>query len=97
MTYNFNKLCLFSYLYPNLFSFSSDADVRREGKEIGRRETLVEMVCPKLRKGKSAEVISAELDIDINIINHLCNIASSFAPNYDEDKILDKYLSEYFN
>ena len=78
-------------------TFCHDADVRREGKEIGRRETLVEMVCPKLRKGKSAEVISAELDIDINIINHLCNIASSFAPNYDEDKILDKYLSEYFN
>ncbi|MBE5946665.1 MAG: Rpn family recombination-promoting nuclease/putative transposase [Lachnospiraceae bacterium] len=78
-------------------TFCHDADVRREGKEIGRRETLVEMVCPKLRKGKSAEVISTELDIDINIINHLCNIASSFAPNYDEDKILDKYLAEYFD
>ena len=78
-------------------TFCHDADVRREGIEIGKEAKLIEIVCRKLRKGKTVDVISNELDEDVMLVNNICNIASSFAPNYDEEKILDKYLDEYFN
>ena len=86
-------------------TFCHDADVRREGKEIGieigkeigKEAKLIEIVCRKLRKGKTVDIISNELDEDVMLVNNICNIASSFAPNYDEEKILDKYLDEYFN
>ena len=86
-------------------TFCHDADVRREGKEIGieigkeigKEAKLIEIVCRKLRKGKTVDIISNELDEDVMLVNNICNIASSFAPNYVEEKILDKYLDEYFN
>ena len=86
-------------------TFCHDADVRREGKEIGieigkeigKEIKLITQVCRKLRKGKSVECIAEELEEDVSVVTNICDIASAFAPDYDEEKIMDKYLDEYFD
>ena len=82
-------------------TFCHDADVRREGIEIGKEiglsqgqdKKLIVQICRKLRKGKSVESIAEELEEDVSVVVNICDIASAFAPDYDEEKILEKYLS----
>ncbi len=76
-------------------TFCHDADVRREGIEIGKDGKLVELVCRKLRKGKSTDMIVTELEEDRDVIGNICEIAHNFAPGYEEDKILEEYIARY--
>lgn len=77
-----------------------DAGVRdgiQEGIEKGIREgesrLLIKMICRKLKKGEDPGSILAELEEDGGLIRKICEIAQSFAPEYDCDKIY-KSLSE---
>jgi hypothetical protein len=59
-----------------------------EGIEEGEERQLIKMVCRKLRKGKSVELIADELEEDEARIKAICDAAEAFAPDYDEEKVI---------
>ena len=62
------------------------------GKEIGKESFRIELVCKKLRKGKSWEEIADELEADAALIRSICELASSFAPEYDSKMVIDAWM-----
>ena len=62
------------------------------GKEIGKKSFRIELVCKKLRKGKSWEEIADELEEDATLIRSICELASSFAPEYDSKMVIDAWM-----
>lgn len=66
-----------------------------QGRTIGRFEgenrKLTEMVCKKLQKGKSPEIIADELEEEIDQIQSICKVAFLYAPRYDCDKVYDAW------
>ena len=67
---------------------------REEGQSEGRLSLLVQQVCQKLKKGLSPETISEHLEIDIEQISLICDIAKDYAPEYDINIIISKLLSK---
>ncbi len=69
---------------------------RQEGREVGQQEgrqlTLIGLVCRKLKRNKSPEVIAAELEEDPATIRQICAAAAAFEPDYDEQAILSAIL-----
>ena len=65
-----------------------------KGIEKGKQRLLVELICKKLAKGKTAEIIAEELEEDLEKIQQITGVASSFAPDYDYDKICEEYMKE---
>ena len=61
---------------------------REEGREEGEERCLIKMICRKLRKGKAPEQIADELEEDEEHIKELCDVAEEFAPDYDEEKVM---------
>ncbi len=61
------------------------------GMQIGRDTMLVEMVCCKLRKGKSAEQIADELEAELEVIEAICKAAESAAPEYDSGVVYQNW------
>lgn len=59
-----------------------------DGKEEGRLECLIKMVCKKLAKGKTLSLIAEELEEDTETVAEICETAERFAPEYDCEKIL---------
>jgi len=57
------------------------------GEEVGRNMMLVEMVCCKLRKGKTVEQIADELEAELEVIESICKAAESAAPEYDSEAV----------
>ena len=57
-------------------------------------QTLISQVVRKLRKGKSVEQIADELEEDTVMIAPICKAAEEFAPEYDEEKVFRKLISE---
>ena len=64
-----------------------------EERAEGQKLKLVDLICRKLKKQKSPEVISEELEEDLSLIQTICEIASQFAPEYDCNKILEAWNS----
>lgn len=60
---------------------------REEGRKEGSEFKLLEQISKKLQKNKSPEVIADELEEDIENIIQICNVASSFAPDYNIEQI----------
>ena len=54
-----------------------------EGHDAGRMETLVELVCQKTSRGMTAEEIAENLEIDIQVVKRICEIARKYEPEYD--------------
>lgn len=82
-------------------TFVHDIDVRREGRmegiELGESLTKISLVCKKLRKGKSVEMIADEMEENVSKIADMCDIASEYAPGYDEDKVWEAYVYKYMD
>ena len=57
------------------------------GLEKGQTMKLIELICKKLNKGKTAADISDELEQDFAVIDMICRVAESFGPGYDVEKI----------
>lgn len=64
----------------------SDA-IEERGIARGEKRKLIELVCRKLRKGKSFSVIVDELEEDEESLMDIYNEALKAAPDYDEDKV----------
>lgn len=83
----------------SIFEFDQelhDKTIRQEswedGRIEGRIESRVTQVCRKLRKGKNAETIADELEEDIAEVRLICEVAETFAPEYDEEAVFHKLL-----
>ncbi len=76
-----------SFLNAMLDSFE---DGRDEGRREGRELQLVELICKKLSKGKSIETIADELEEPMEHIKEICDVASTHAPDYDPEVILNE-------
>ena len=61
-----------------------------EGLERGKWMKTISLVCRKLARGKSPEEIAEDLEEEASVIAPICEVAGSFAPGYDADKIYEK-------
>lgn len=80
----------------SIFEFDQELHnrtLREEGFEDGYAQgaetVLISQICRKLQKNKSPEVIADELEEDIATIQPICDVAATFAPEYDVKKIYD--------
>ena len=55
--------------------------------ERGEDSKLVKLICKKLSKGKSVDIIADEVEEDIELVQKICDVADMFAPDYDVDTI----------
>ena len=73
-------------------------DSRREGLKKGlakgELKDLVGLICRKLSKGKTPEMIAEELDEDAGKVQHICDVAAKYAPNYNVEKITRKLMAD---
>ena len=67
--------------------------VREEGYEYGELSHLVKLVCRKLEKNKTSEIIAEDLEEDPETINRICKIAAPYAPDYDVKAIVEQLQS----
>ena len=72
---------------------------RREGRTIGSIEganrKIISLICRKLAKSKSAGMIAEELEEDdVEYIQHICEVAEKYAPDYDADRIYGELYPE---
>lgn len=58
-----------------------------EGIKEGELRFLIKMVCKKLEKGKDMGNILAEIEEEKTLLREICDVAQSFAPEYDVEKI----------
>ena len=65
-----------------------------EGKLEGEEHKLVELVCKKLRKEKSAEVIAEELEEEPEKIQSICEAAVAYAPEFECDKVYQAWKTK---
>ena len=59
-----------------------------DGFHNGELSKLIKQICRKLQKDKSPETIADELEEDYNTVKHICDVAKTFAPEYDAKEIL---------
>ena len=65
-----------------------------KGIAEGELALLVRMVCRKFSKGLSPEQIADHLETDIEQIVKICNVASSYAPDYDTERIVNELMNK---
>ena len=61
-----------------------------QGQAKGEKLNMIRLVCKKLRKGKTPEEISEDLEEDMEVILRICNAANEYAPDYDAEAIYTK-------
>lgn len=89
------EMCIFEYdEEETLRQIGEDkfAEGRLEGKREGRLEARVQLICKKLRKGKSPEIIAEELEAELSEILSICETAKMCAPEYDWEEVCEKLL-----
>lgn len=69
------------------------AEGRIEGKIEGKMQTIIDLICKKLRKGKTAEVIAEEVEHDLQTVQEICEVAALFAPEYDGEKVAEEWFA----
>ena len=80
-------------LFENFQGYDIQA-TRRESREEGREELLIEQVCKKLRKNKSVAEIAYELEEEEPRIQAIVNVAEKYAPDYDVNAIVAELLED---
>ncbi len=61
----------------------------------GEFKKLITQVCRKLRKSKDVDVISDELEEDIEVISEICKAAEEYAPDYNVELVYENYKKQY--
>lgn len=62
-----------------------------KGKKQGETLRLISQVCKKLAKGKDVATIADELESEYDEIAGICQVAQSFAAEYDTEAIFEAY------
>lgn len=71
------------------------AYARQDGKAEGEELKLIKQICKKLLKGKTPEEIADDLEEEVSIILSICELAKEFAPEFDSEKIYEKYCKVF--
>lgn len=71
------------------------AYARQDGKAEGEELKLIKQICKKLLKGKTPEEIADDLEEEMGIILSICELAKEFAPEFDSEKIYEKYCKVF--
>ena len=58
-----------------------------QGVEQGRVQILAELVCSKLKKGKTSEEIADALEEPVENVQKICRIAEQYAPEYPAEEV----------
>ena len=61
------------------------------GEEIGQDIKLIELVCRKLRKGKTPYLIAEELEEELDVIESVCRAAENVSPEYDAEVVYQRW------
>lgn len=69
-------------------------EAKDEGEEIGKEKTLIGLICKKLAKGKSINIIADEVEEDEEFVKEICAIAENYAPDYDDEKVYDEWKKD---
>ena len=64
---------------------------RAEGRNEGKTRAFIQLILAKMQKNYTPEQIADILDMDPNFVKAICQIAVPMAPDYDLDKIYEKY------
>ena len=62
---------------------------KKEGIKEGENKLLIELICKKLSKGKSVEVIADEVEESVNRVQLLCDMIREISPDYDAYKVYE--------
>ena len=73
-------------------SWERERQLKKEGREEGRQDLLVELVCKKLKKGMPVSQIAEDLEEEETRIQAIVSIAMEYAPDYDVEEITRKIL-----
>ena len=75
-----------------------ERDLKAEGWEAGYKAgeqlKLIQLVCKKLQKNKSPEVIAEELEEELSTIQRICKTADECGLPYDHDRIYELLQKE---
>lgn len=64
------------------------------GIERGELKKMVQLVCRKLAKGKTSEVIAEELEDDAGIVERICSVIRDAGGVEDVEKVCDILLEK---
>lgn len=68
-----------------------------KGRAEGEQVKLIKLICKKLVKNESPEEIAEELEEETGTILSICELAKEFAPEYDSEKVYEKYCVTFPN
>ncbi len=63
---------------------------KQQGIQTGKIQKTLELICKKLRRGKTLEQIAEEMETELESIRPIFQAAEEFAPEYDAEKIYQK-------
>ena len=66
---------------------------KSEGIAEGELKEAIRLILIKIKKQQSPEQIADFLELDLSFVKTICQIAAPMAPDYDLDKICEKYHS----
>ena len=99
------EVCIFEYNEEEALKYIRQ-DEREIGEEVGFQKgvqygiqhgiqkAIIQMICKKLRRGKSTEMIADELEEDFEFIKRVCLIAEKYAPEYDCEQIYREFSGQ---
>lgn len=61
--------------------------IYERGMEQGKEQNMIELVCRKVRKGKSLDMIAMELEEDKDVLLPIYTAVINAAPDYDISKV----------
>ena len=61
------------------------------GMQSGTERKLIELICKKLRKEKSVEMIAEELEEELDFVQKVVELAAQFAPGYEFERVWDAW------
>ena len=69
------------------------AEGMAQGRAEGELKEAIRLILIKIKKQHSPEQIADFLELDLNFVKAVCQIAAPMSPNYDLDKIYEMYLA----
>ena len=67
------------------------AQGKAEGRAEGELKEAIRLILIKIKKQQSPEQIADFLELDLNFVKAVCQVAAPMAPDYDLDKIYETY------
>ena len=65
--------------------------LQEQSRERGKAEEIISLILKNLKRGCSSAQIADFLDLDKNVVETVCRLASETAPDYDLEKIYESY------